>query len=223
MPRGVPFHAFVKKPFVSINQKKKNCKRNSMEIQDPSTSLGNLRSKYHGHVTSSWRLYIKWYAKHWTCMIHLPIPTWMVDFHFTNLVRVFSPTHLKNMPVKLDHFPRVPGENKTYLEPPPSTIGGRWYIIYNHPIGSIYHLYVARLGDYISPNHLLREPETAIDCYFFGAKGIKGTSTKHGCRNDLFNAQRSGSGVPFGCSYREANGSWLAKSCVVFCLMGFWS
>ena len=33
---------------------------------------------------------------------------------------VFEPTHLKNMLVKLDHFPRDRGENKKCLKPPPS-------------------------------------------------------------------------------------------------------
>ena len=33
---------------------------------------------------------------------------------------VVEPTHLKNMLVKLDHFPRNPGESKKYLKPPPS-------------------------------------------------------------------------------------------------------
>ena len=32
----------------------------------------------------------------------------------------FFPTHLKNMKVKLDHFPKDRGENKTYLKPQPS-------------------------------------------------------------------------------------------------------
>ena len=31
----------------------------------------------------------------------------------------FQPTHLKNMLVKLDHFPKVRGANKKYLETPP--------------------------------------------------------------------------------------------------------
>ena len=34
---------------------------------------------------------------------------------------VVEPTHLKNMIVKLDHFPNFRGENKKYLKPPPST------------------------------------------------------------------------------------------------------
>ena len=35
----------------------------------------------------------------------------------------FNPTNLKNIrTVKLDHFPRDWGENKTYLKPPPSSI-----------------------------------------------------------------------------------------------------
>jgi len=32
---------------------------------------------------------------------------------------VVEPTHLKNMLVKLDRFPRVRDENKKYLKPPP--------------------------------------------------------------------------------------------------------
>ncbi len=32
---------------------------------------------------------------------------------------VVEPTHLKNMLVKLDHFPKDRDENKTYLKPPP--------------------------------------------------------------------------------------------------------
>ena len=32
---------------------------------------------------------------------------------------VVEPTHLKNMLVKLDHFPRLRGEYKKYLKPPP--------------------------------------------------------------------------------------------------------
>ena len=35
---------------------------------------------------------------------------------------VVEPTHLKNMLVKMDHFPRVRGENKKYLKPPPSSL-----------------------------------------------------------------------------------------------------
>ena len=39
----------------------------------------------------------------------------------------------------------------------------RWYVIYNHPIGNIYHLYFL-LGDYIShTTYYIREPETAIE------------------------------------------------------------
>ena len=34
----------------------------------------------------------------------------------------FFPTHLKNLLVKLDHFPRVRGENKKSSKPPP-TVG----------------------------------------------------------------------------------------------------
>ena len=33
---------------------------------------------------------------------------------------VVEPTQLKNMLVKLDHFPKVRGENTKYLKPPPS-------------------------------------------------------------------------------------------------------
>ena len=36
------------------------------------------------------------------------------------LVMLVVSTHLKNMIVKLDHFPKVRGENKKYLKPPPS-------------------------------------------------------------------------------------------------------
>ena len=35
---------------------------------------------------------------------------------------VGEPTHLNNMLVKLDHFPKDRGENKKYLKPPPSNI-----------------------------------------------------------------------------------------------------
>ena len=39
-----------------------------------------------------------------------------------------EPTHLKNMLVKLDHFPKVRGENKKYLKPPPcGWILGRFF------------------------------------------------------------------------------------------------
>ena len=39
----------------------------------------------------------------------------------------------------------------------------RWYVIYNHPLGNIYHLYFL-LGDYIShTTYYIREPETAIE------------------------------------------------------------
>ena len=34
---------------------------------------------------------------------------------------VVEPTHLKNMLVKMDHFPKVRGENKTSLKPPASS------------------------------------------------------------------------------------------------------
>ena len=34
----------------------------------------------------------------------------------------FFPTHLKNMLVKLDHFPRDRDENQKYLKPPPSRV-----------------------------------------------------------------------------------------------------
>ena len=36
-------------------------------------------------------------------------------------------THLKNMLVKLDHFPKVRGENKTYLKPPPRIGSPRFF------------------------------------------------------------------------------------------------
>ena len=40
-----------------------------------------------------------------------------------NLVGGFSPTHFQDMIlVKLDHFPKVRGENKKYLKLPPSEI-----------------------------------------------------------------------------------------------------
>ena len=37
-----------------------------------------------------------------------------------------EPTHLKNMLVRLDHFPNFRGENKKYLKPPPT-------VAMNHP------------------------------------------------------------------------------------------
>ena len=43
----------------------------------------------------------------------------------------------------------------------------RWYVPYNPPIGSIYHLYttyILPIGWLYITYHLLREPETAIDC-----------------------------------------------------------
>ena len=36
--------------------------------------------------------------------------------------RLMVSTHLKSMPVKLDHSPNFPGENKTYLKPPPGWV-----------------------------------------------------------------------------------------------------
>ena len=42
----------------------------------------------------------------------------------------------------------------------------RWQVIYNHPIGSIYHLYTTYIlpsGELCAAYHLLREPETTID------------------------------------------------------------
>ena len=41
-----------------------------------------------------------------------------------------------------------------------------WYVVYNHPISSIYHLYTTYIlpsGRLSSPYHLLREPETTIE------------------------------------------------------------
>ena len=39
-------------------------------------------------------------------------------WRYFKLVGGFSPTHLKNMLVKLDHSPRVRDEKNTYLKPP---------------------------------------------------------------------------------------------------------
>ena len=44
-------------------------------------------------------------------------------------------------------------------------------MIYNHPIGSIYVVYTANWVIIYHRSHLLREPETAVDChvgFFFG-------------------------------------------------------
>ena len=62
---------------------------------------------------------------------------------------LIEPTHLKNMLVKLDHFPRDRGENKTYWKPPAVSmvVSGspkRWYVAYIFPqlAGMSYHLYI---------------------------------------------------------------------------------
>ena len=48
---------------------------------------------------------------------HVFFPVQLGDFYQL----VVEPTHLKNITVvKLDHFPKVRGENKKYLKPSPS-------------------------------------------------------------------------------------------------------
>ena len=58
---------------------------------------------------------------------------WMINNKISPLMVIlvggFSPTRLKNMTVKLDHFCRDPGENKKYGKPPPSLfLAETWFL-----------------------------------------------------------------------------------------------
>ena len=48
-----------------------------------------------------------------------------------------EPTPLKNMIVKLDHFPNFRGENKKYLKPPPQISSFLLYIAYCNLTGKV--------------------------------------------------------------------------------------
>jgi len=54
---------------------------------------------------------------------------------------VVEPTHLKNMLLKLETFPKVRDENKKYFKPPPRKYGPYFWKMYKFPIENehVYH------------------------------------------------------------------------------------
>ena len=61
----------------------------------------------------------------------------------------------------------------------------RWYVIYNHPIGSIYHLYIANWVIIYHRSHLLREPGNSIDISIFPVRIPSHSTTKLGSKTEV--------------------------------------
>ena len=69
---------------------------------------------FYGHVITWVDLEALW--------LQVNLNVWIIDFPVELVV---EPTHLKNMLIKLDHFPRDRVENTKYLKPPPrKSMGG---------------------------------------------------------------------------------------------------